>query len=627
MERSTLTASVAVVEALGTAWTVHSLYPDPETQPAFRRAVESLRGAVSSPITLELDVAGFMSGGAPVASDREGADRLAKRCYLHHLESVTVQSPPSHAEVARLFAALDREEATAMASGGIEAALRRGGVSSFAVVQRTQLASGAQEQIIERDPAVREILDQTLTPEEFALRLLDEADGDPDRLATLVVEQFHDVVGRVTEDDVAGREAVVQAFVEAFFYFDEPGQIAVFRRFLASDEAFDRVFLDQFAGHELAKLAPRLDSQGLSLLLDYARVATDQADGRPQELLSILKSPEALQSMREVAAAKVQERLSSIDQAAAQGDKFLAVVRDRFPDPQRYFYDALEVFRGLLAVETRDRRFARLMRIWVGKVSDSIRRQQFRRAELWLRAATNKPTYSAERQPEVDQALSLMSSTELMSIIVEAAGNHDKSAAKILSALGPRAANSLLDLLAVEASAPRRRVLMRVLATVAKQNPAPLIGRLGDERWYVVRNILWALREAGSAIQPGAVIPALGHGDHRVRIEALRVMAGAAPAEAVPHLEHALRDHSPEVRSVSLTLLGSSPGERAEQGLIAAASDRRLGLTERLVAIEALGGRKSPPAEAALGRLGNRRFVLSGAARTIRDAAKGALEA
>lgn len=625
MERSTLTASVAVVEALGTAWTVHSLYPDPETQPAFRRAVESLRGAAAAPLTLDIDVAGFLSGGSPVAADREGADRLAKRCYLHHVESLTVQSPPSEAEVARLFAALDREEAAAMASGGIEAALRRGGVSSFGVVQRTQLATGAQEQIIDRDPAVRDVLEHVLTAEEFARQLQEAAGDDPDRLADVVAEQFHDLVGKVTEEDVAGREAVVQAFVEAFFYFDEPQQISVFRRFLSSDENFDRVFLDQFAGHELAKLAPRLDSQGLSLLLDYARVATDQADGRPQELLGILRSPEALKSMREVAAAKVQERLSSIDQAALAGDKFLAVVRDRFPDPQRYFYDALEVFRGLLAVETRDRRFSRLMRIWVGKVSESVRRQQFRRAELWLRAATNKPTYSPDRQQEIDEALSTMSTTELMAIIVEAAGNNDESAAKILSALGSRAANSLLDLLAGEESAPRRRVLMRVLATVASQNPAPLIGRLGDERWYVVRNILWALREAGAEIQPGAVVPALSHPDHRVRIEALKVMAGAAPAEAVPHLEHALRDQSTEVRSVSLTLLGASPGERAEQGLIAAASDRRLNLAERIVAIEALGERGTPPAEAALGRLGGRRLVLSSAARAVRGAARSAL--
>ena len=166
---------------------------------------------------------------------------------------------------------------------------------------------------------------------------------------------------------------------------------------------------------------------------------------------------------------------------------------------------------------------------------------------------------------------------------------------------------------------------MRVLATVASQNPAPLIGRLGDERWYVVRNVLWALREAGAEIQPGHVVPALSHEDRRVRIEALKLIAVTAPAEAVPHLEHALRDVSTEVRSVSLKLLGASPGERAEQGLMAAASDRRLNLAERLVAIEALGERATPPAEAALGRLGNRRFVLSSTARAVRDAARTAL--
>ena len=625
MERSTLSASVAIVEALGTAWTVHSLYPDPASQPAFRRAIESIRGVIGDPITLDLDVGGFLSGGVAVATDREGADRLAKRCYLHHIESVMMLSPPTEDEVARLFAALDRDEKASMAAGGIEAALRRGGVSSFTVVQRSQLATGAREQAIDRDPAVREILENVLSPAEFASRLIEESGGDPERLADLLHSQYRETLDKVTDDDVDGREAVVQAFVEAFFYFDEPGQIACFRRFLSSDHQFDGVFLDQFAGHELARLAPRLDSQGLSLLLDYARVATDQADGRPQELLGILRNPEALQSMREVAAAKVQERLTSIDDAAIEGGRVLAAVRDRFPNPQRYFYDALEVFRGLLAVEDRDRRFARLMRIWVGKVSDSIRRRQFRRAELWLRAATTKPTYPVHRQSEVDEALGLMATAELMGVIVEAAGKNEEAAGKILHALGPKAANALLDLLADEQSAPRRRMLMRVVADVGKQNPAPLLGRLGDERWYMVRNVLWALRESGSPLQADAIVPALSHADHRVRVEALRVVASAAPEESVPHLEAALKDSAGDVRTTALTLLGSAPGDRAEEGLITAASDRRLGLAERVTAIEALGARRTPPAEAALGRLGNKRFVLSGSARTVRDTARKAL--
>lgn len=624
---TTATASAAVVESLGTAWTVYSLYPEPEHQPAFRRAVEALRAAAADPVHLELDVNGFMSGGELVTVEREGADRLAKRCYLHQLEYLNVVAPPTESDVARLFASLAKEETEAMASGGVEAALRRDGVSSFTVVQRTRLATGAKDEPVDRDPTVQEVLDESIAPEDFARSLMDEAGNNPAQLAELVLDRYHETVDRIGGEDVAGREGVVQAFVEAFFFFDEPGQIAVFRRFLASDHAFDRVFLDQFAGHELARLAPRLDSQGLSLLLDYARVATDQADGRPQELLAILRNPEALQSMREVAAAKVQERLSSIDEAAAQGARFLEVVRHSFPSPQRYFYDALEVFRGLLAVETRDKRFERLMRIWAGKVSEAVRQRQFRRAELWLRAGTTKPTFPDERRMEVEAALGSMASPDVLSIVVEAAGDDDESATKILQALGPRAAHALLDLLAEEESAPRRRLLMRVLASVAETNPAPLIGRLGDERWYVVRNVLWALREAGVAVQPGAVLPALSHGDHRVRIEALRVLASAAPLDAVPHVERAMSDQSLEVRSVALGLLGSSPDSRAESALVAAANDRRLEVQERVTAIGALGDRNTPPAEAALGQMASRRFLLSSSARTIRDAARKALGA
>ncbi|MDH3193430.1 MAG: hypothetical protein OEM40_03830, partial [Acidimicrobiia bacterium] len=65
----------AIVEALGTAWTVFSLYPDPESQPAFRRAVELLQEASGDGAHLDLDSSGFSYAGEPVITDREGAER------------------------------------------------------------------------------------------------------------------------------------------------------------------------------------------------------------------------------------------------------------------------------------------------------------------------------------------------------------------------------------------------------------------------------------------------------------------------------------------------------------------------------------------------------------------------
>lgn len=623
----------AVVDALGTAWTVFSLYPDPENQPAFRRAVELLQEVSGGGIHLDLDSSGFSADGEPVSTDREGADRFAKRCYLHRVESFSIANPPEPRDVERLFTSLAKDESASAASGGIEAELRRDGVVAFSVGQRSMLRTVGEEDAPERARDVQDVLDASVDPEGFAQALIDEAGGEDAAIIDLFCQRYRDTVAHVDESDVYGLEGLVQAFVEAFFYLNEQCQVGAFRAFLDSDDSFDRAFLDQFAGHELAKIAPRLDSQGLALLLDYARVATDQADGRPDELLGILKNPEALHSVREVAAAKVQERLSELTEAVESSAKFLELVRDHFPDPRRYFYDSLEVFRGLLAVETRDDRFKRLIRVWVGKVSASVRSGDFRRGELWLRSVTSKPTYAAERMPDIEQALGQIATTEIMELIVaEAAsaegeaerGSTRESSLRLLDALGRNGMTALIDLLAQEEDRSRRRLLVGLLSEIAKDDPAPIVARLSDDRWYVVRNLLTVLRDASTAEATAAISHAMDHPDGRVRIEALRAM-GASDAGAMGRLRKAIADPEEKVRQAAIGMLGSNRTDDAEAILVELLGDRSAASADKQRAVTALGGRTSRSSYEHLKKLAEKRFVFGAQARNLRDSARTAV--
>jgi len=623
-----------IVEALGTAWTVFSLYPDPESQPAFRRAVELLQEASSDGIHLDLDSSGFSYAGGPVVTDREGADRFAKRCYLHRVEGLSVVAAPSPRDVDRLFTSLSKDESSSGVSGGIEAELRRDGVVSFSVAQRSMLRVVGTEDAPDRDSKVQEVLDEGVDAASFAEALITEAGGDPEAVIVVFYDRYHETLDHLTATDIFGREGVVQAFVEAFFYLDEPSQLGVFRRLLDSDEQFDRAFLDQFAGHELAKLAPRLDSQGLALLLDYARVATDQADSRPDELLGILKNPEALQSVREVAAAKVQERLGELAKAAEASAQFLAIVQDKFPDPRRYFYDSLEVFRGLLAVEDREDRFRRLMRVWVGKVSASVRASDFRRAELWLRSVTAKPTYAPHREGDVDYSLSQIASPEILNHIVAVAaekgegepekGSAQESAMRLLQALGPKAVNAMIDLLAEEEGRNRRRLLVALLRQIAAEDPAPIVNRLSDERWYVVRNLLTVLRETSTTTAHEAVLAAGEHPDARVRLEALRAL-GTIGTGSSQRLAKATGDEDEKVRHAAIGMLGAAGTPEAEGALVVVLNDRRTRHIDKVRVILAMGGGHTGPGTEALTAIAKKRFVAGAQARSLREAARAAL--
>src|SRR5439155_1344711 len=62
-----------------------------------------------------------------------------------------------------------------------------------------------------------------------------------------------------------------------------------------------------------------------------------------------------------------------------------------------------------------------------------------------------------------------------------------------------------------------------VLARVGVPAIPPLLSRLVDKRWFVVRNALYTLRKIGHASAFPAIVAVLEHPDPRVRLEAVRV--------------------------------------------------------------------------------------------------------
>ena len=615
-----------LVDALGAAWAIYGLYPDPEAQPAFRRALEIITTAVVESVTLEVGPGSFLFEGEELEVHREGSDRLARRCYLHNLELVRVMVGTTERDLVRLFSVLAESDAVVAEAGGVEAALLRAGVEKVAVVQRALLRkAGEEEPAPNRDPEVEQLLAEAADPRGFAAAIVQEAGGDPELAARMFEELYLDIRGRVADDDVEGRERVVQAFVESFFFFPEEPQAVFFRRLVErrDHEPFQQ-FLDQFAGHELVRLAPKLDPDGFAALLDYARVASDQADRRPEELLGLLQTPDALDSARAVVAGKIGERLGELANARSVSSAALERIETQRPDSRRYFYDALDVFRGLLHVEERDPKFARLLRIWTGKVSAAIRRAEFRRAELWLRSAIDAPTYSAARRSGVENALDHLAESDALNQVLAAAGSDPSgSAVRILRAFGNRALGRLVQMLGEAEEGTQRRVLLDVLAQVSAPDPTPILERLNDSRWFVVRNLTIVLGRTGNPATLPGLAKAFEHPDHRVRVEALRAIAAFHPPDLGSYLEQALADPQEGVQMAAIGFLGNQQGVEADRALIDALEAKSTRLDARLRIIKALS--KRPAAQAALGRLAHRRLLFSASGRQLRDAAREAV--
>lgn len=620
-----------VVHALGVAWTIHGLYPDPEHQPAFKRAVEDVSlAAEGEPFSVSVGPGSFIIGGKEFKTDRQAAERLATRLFVHNVDQLRITEVPSERDVVRLFAVLHREPDVVAQAGGVEAALARDGIAAFAVVERAPLGDlGDRLDEIDRDEAVSEVMAGGLDPASFAADLMEAADGDEQLAGKMIWERYHDVLGRVAEDDIVGNEEVVQAFVEAFFYLPDGAQVAVLERFLADHQnPQDRAFLDQFAGHELANLSESLDTQAMALLMDYASVVTDpEADARSSELLQLLKEgPGVISSARHRIASHLDDRFGSLVRGSHEADDAEVIVQ--MPDRRRYFYTVLDGFRDLLSVEDRDDRFGRLMRIWTGKVLGAVRRGDLRRAELWIRAVRDNPTYPEDRKAAVEAGMRSLCGPELIEHLVDfyTEMEDQEPIIRVMGTLGMQIAPPMVELLADADDAGTRRVVTELLAIVAAVDPAPIVHRLNDERWFLVRNLAVALRRSGRADLGTTMRSLLFHKDHRVRVEAIRgvtVLEGDDGVEAIAALLH---DNEESVRSAAISALGTLSSQEATEKLIDALAAPSLSATQRSRAIELLGREGSEDARNVLTRMAKRKFAITAAARQVRDAARKALE-
>lgn len=623
--------AASVVEALSAAWTVFNLYPNPTSQGAFHRVADSLRQAVGDQdLSMEVGPTGFLVEGEEIQVTRGAADRLVKQCFVHNLEVLAFSGKPSDSDIVAFLDVLSKDEEDLRGEGGIGAILTKQGITDIAVVTRSLLSTlGEPVETIERDTAVQAAMTAGTNPEQFARSLMEEAGGDLEQLGTIFHDRYRDLYARVEQSDVVGRESVVTTFVDAFFFFDERPQVAVLGEFLTGQEdQVDRVFLDQFAGNELALLAPQLDSHGFSLLLDYARIATDQIDKRPEDLLGLLESPEPVRSARELVATRVQDRLADLEGQLPQRAAFSSL-RTQFPDPSRYFYETLDTFRGLLAVEERDDRFRRLMRVLTGKISGSIRRGHFRRAELWLRAAVDHPTYTADRAEEVTEAIAQAGAPDVLEALVGRLAEDDgetEPAKRLLAILAPSQINTLVDMMASEEDRARRRILLDVLGRESARDPRPIVERLDDERWFVVRNLAVVLGRSANPECLPAVRGLLAHPDHRVRVETLRSLA-ALDQGSVDYFGEALSDPHEGVRQAAIAMLGVRGSSEADSLLIGALWSPDLDTAEKERVVRVLGERPSGDARQAIEALAKKRFTLSAKVRQLRTAAREVLAA
>lgn len=135
-------------------------------------------------------------------------------------------------------------------------------------------------------------------------------------------------------------------------------------------------------------------------------------------------------------------------------------------------------------------------------------------------------------------------------------------------ALGDAAPEWILHAMAESQERRHRRLLAQALAEACRRDPGVLSPWMGDERWYVVRNLVFVLGLiGGDAIGP-LVQQVTSHPERRVRRQCLVALGTMSPPGARPVLLSLLRDPDPDLFRGALSLLVAHPDPVTARGIL-----------------------------------------------------------
>lgn len=162
----------------------------------------------------------------------------------------------------------------------------------------------------------------------------------------------------------------------------------------------------------------------------------------------------------------------------------------------------------------------------------------------------------------------------------------------IMTRTGARGIAMIIEQMDAADTLPVRRALNMLLVRLGEPAVPAILERLGDSRWYIVRNMAAVLGAIGSSHAVSELAQCLRHPDMRVAKEAIRSLAMIGGAEAERAIITLLGENNPDLLPQAITSLGAMKSKGALPWLTAllARDDLLLqALPQKLEALSAIG--------------------------------------
>jgi hypothetical protein len=632
--------ALALIEAVGTAWTTFTLYPDPSQQPAFTRAVVALAEPLTPPLAVGVGPGKFLLGEEPLPLRREGSERLARELFLHDVEHLKIVGGATLDGLLGFFRAIALSDTHVRELGGIKVVLKEVPATGIQVLQRgllvlTDDGSGRRAAILtEHMSPAAAAASRGAEPGEIA-EILISAEGSEfspegyfaglwglhEQAEPLADVEFVTSSPLREGDHDPWRE--FRAFLESFFHLPRDLQLGVLEAVLtdATDDNH-RLFLDQLTETELGQFLPDLSPVGAKSLRNYAMTVSEET-GRPVSSVFGMVDEDMLPTQQRVSE-RIADVLSTVDRDRRGHEELLESLRTEMMQPFDRNGLVGDVLRGLFECEQRDDRFARVVRVWTGRVTRHLRSGDLDGAQEFLDKILEDPPFDKERRTQVREGLDRLGRPDILKYVLDAETGEELSdgASRFLGAIGTSATDALVAMLAEAEDQRTRRSITALLVPAVSGDPLCLDKYLLDERWYLLRNLATVLGRTGKQTAVAAVRRLLKHEDHRVRAEALRSLIRLQRSEAAPTVLRMLADPHQLVQEAAASLAKTFDSTAFEAALIHELEQGKHTQEVMIKMIEVLGGRDTDTSRDAITRLAARRLVFRRRDRELRAHAR-----
>lgn len=632
--------ALALVEAVGTAWTTFTLYPDPSQQPAFTRAVVALADPLTPPLVVGVGPGRFILGEEELPLRREGAERLARELFLHDVENIRFVGGATLDGLLGFFRAVALDDDHVRELGGIRAVLREVPATGIQVLQRGLL-------VLTDDGTGRpaHILTEHMSPAAAAA----SQGADPDEIASILLsgdgpefspEQYfaglwglHEQASPLADDAFVPGTIIregdndpwreFRSFLESFFFLPRDLQLGVLEAVLEdSTDENHRLFLDQLTETELAGFLPDLTEQSATSLRSYAHNIAAET-GRPVSGAFGMVDEDMLPTQQAVSQ-RIAEVLSTVDRDRAGHEELLAALRAEMSERLDGEELAGSVLRGLFECEDRDDRFARVVRVWTGRITRHLRSGDLEAAQALLDKVLVDPAYPSDRKRQVREGLDKLGRPDVLRFVLDAEDGEELSdeASRFLGTIGTSATDALVAMLADADDQKTRRSITALLVPAVSEDPLCLDNYLLDERWFLLRNLATVLGRTGKQAAVAGVRRLLRHEDQRVRAEALRSLIRLQRDEAAPTVLRLLSDPHPMVRDAAASLAKTFDSKNFESSLIREFEEGKHPQEVQMVMVDVLGGRATSPSQQAIARIARKKLAFRKRDRELRAYAR-----